>query len=85
MEKNLKKDCQSVQKRQREGKREGKARQLQNVLCYTQTHTHTHTHTHIHTHTHTHTNRNSSCKDFCVTRERKENAFLRKMRLRNYT
>ena len=45
MEKNLKKDCQSVQKRQREGKREGKARQLQNVLCYTQTHTHTHTHT----------------------------------------
>ena len=77
MEKNLKKDCQSVQKRQREGKREGKERQLQNVLCYTQTHTHTHTDTHK--------NRNSSCKDFCVTRERKENAFLRKMRLRNYT
>ena len=47
MEKNLKKDCQSVQKRQREGKREGKARQLQNVLCYTQTHTHTHTQTGI--------------------------------------
>ena len=49
MEKNLKKDCQSVQKRQREGKREGKERQLQNVLCYTQTHTHTHTHTHTQT------------------------------------
>ena len=53
MEKNLKKDCQSVQKRQREGKREGKARQLQNVLCYTQTHTHTHTHTRTYTHTQT--------------------------------
>ena len=51
MEKNLKKDCQSVQKRQREGKREGKERQLQNVLCYTQTHTHTHTHTQTHTQT----------------------------------
>ena len=55
MEKNLKKDCQSVQKRQREGKREGKERQLQNVLCYTQTHTHTHTHTRTYTHTHTQT------------------------------
>ena len=45
MEKNLKKDCQSVQKRQREGKREGKERQLQNVLCFANTHTHTHRHT----------------------------------------
>ena len=49
MEKNLKKDCQSVQKRQREGKREGKERQLQNVLCFANTHTHTHTQTHTQT------------------------------------